>query len=303
MLHSAHLQHLRRPQVSVANRISFARPDSELSFFYTYRPARRGGLKARTQLYSGMISGKKIMHGKQVHQGSQFLPHESFVIAPGEQVAIDFPGACDEAPTTCLALEISRERLAQIAERMHSQYGELEGYGPWQQQPDYLHVHHASATQSLLERLVSVYTENHPDRSLMIDLGVTELVVRMLRHQGREFLLQHCKEQPDASGISQVLDWLDSHLGEPLDIDFLCRLGCMSRSQLYQQFNRQLGCSPGELQQQLRVKAAARRLEAGEQVTDVCLDLGYSSPSHFSRRFKHFFGCTPSQYRGRQLGS
>ena len=75
----------------------------------------------------------------------------------------------------------------------------------------------------------------------------------------------------------------------------------MSRSRLYSEFNRLLGCTPGEMQHQLRIKEAARRLRGPEAVTTICYDLGYTSPSHFSRRFRRSYGCSPSEYRQKYL--
>ena len=301
MISSQRLTQLRRPQVLVENRVSFGATDSELSIYDTYFPAEKVGLKANELLYCGMISGRKIMHSGQRKLGEHFLPHESFVIAPGEAVDIDFPGASDSRPTTCMTVEISKERVQQIADRMNQHLGNADGLGEWRYLPEYLHVHHASATQSLLEHLVHVYAENHPDRTLMVELGVTELVMRMLRHQGREFILQHCAELPDNNGMAAVIDAIQQQLNKPLDIDSLCLLGCMSRSRLYSEFNRQLGCSPGEMQHQLRMKEAARRLASCEPITTICYDLGYTNPSHFSRRFKRSFGCSPSEFRQRIL--
>ena len=58
-----------------------------------------------------------------------------------------------------------------------------------------------------------------------------------------------------------------------------------------------LGCSPVELQQQLRLKLAAERIKNGEAITAISYDLGFSSPSHLCSRFKAFFGCTATEYR------
>ena len=219
MIYSQRLAQLRRPQVLVENRISFAAADSELSIYDTYLPAEQVGLKADQLLYCGMLSGRKIMHSQHRRLGEHFLPHESFVIAPGEAVNIDFPGASDTAPTTCMTIEISKERVQQVADRMNQQLGDAGALGEWRYLPEYLHVHHASATQSLLEHLVHLYAENHPDRSFMVEMGVTQLVMRMLRHQGREFLLRHCSEAPDNTAMSAVLDAIQQQLNEPLDID------------------------------------------------------------------------------------
>lgn len=288
---------LREPQNLIENRVSFAGPESELSIYDTYATASRVGLDADQLLYCGMVTGRKVMHHAHHTTGQVFLPHESFMLAPGERVEIDFPDASLESPTTCLTIEIAKEKVESAAERMSDLCRTNSADDHWQHESQVLHAHHTSATQQLLGRLVSLFTENNPDRDAMVELGVNELIIRMLRHQQRDLLLNYCSTTPDASSITAALHYIEQHLAEPLQIEQLSKVACMSRSRLYTAFKKQLGCTPCELQQQLRLKKAAKRLQRGESITQVCYELGFSSPSHFSRRFRHFFGLSPRKYR------
>lgn len=57
-----------------------------------------------------------------------------------------------------------------------------------------------------------------------------------------------------------------------------------------------LDCTPRELILALKMREARRLLERGElNVTGVAYRLGFSSPSHFSRRFRAFFKVPPSE--------
>ncbi|MDH3901448.1 MAG: helix-turn-helix transcriptional regulator, partial [Gammaproteobacteria bacterium] len=50
--------------------------------------------------------------------------------------------------------------------------------------------------------------------------------------------------------------------------------------------------------QNLRVEAAKRLLESGQQpVDDISVEIGYEDASFFRRLFKRLTGLTPSQYR------
>jgi AraC-like DNA-binding protein len=284
-------------QLLIENKLRFAGPESELSIYDTYRAATGVALDADQLLYCGMVSGRKVMHDLHHHNGELFLPHESYVMPPGEHVEIDFPDANETAPTTCLTIEISRDRIEQLSERMRD-LTKLEAVEHnWQYQPSIIHKHHTGDTQQLLEKMVSLYTHNHPDKELMLDLGVSELVIRLLREQGRDVLLSYCRQAPDASGITAAIHCLEQNLTIPLDIDQLCSKACMSRSRLYVEFKKQLGCTPGEFQQQIRLKSAADAIQSGKSVTDACYSFGFNDLSHFSRRFTRFFGCSPSSFR------
>jgi len=294
-------QRREQRQLLVENKVSFQGPESELSIYDTYRQSNRVGLSAEQLLYCGMVSGRKVMHNTQHNkqQGQVFLPHESYVMSPGEYVEIDFPEASEHKPTTCLTIEIPKERIASISEKMQDLIT-LDGVDyDWQYQPHIIHTHHTSETQQLLEKLVSLFTQNHDDKEIMISLGISELIVRLLRQQGRELLLNYCRHDPDATGITAVINYIEHSLEQPLDIELLCQKACMSRSKLYTEFKKQLGCSPSEYIQQQRLKRAAELLTQGNMISQVCYDVGFNDLSHFSRRFTQFFNCSPSQFRSK----
>ena len=295
------IQDLRAPKKLVENRTSFLGPQSEVSIYDTYLPESLVTLNADQLMYCGMVSGKKIMHSPLLDD-QVFLPHESFVLAPGETVDIDFPEAEVDNPTTCLTVEISRDKVLDVTEKLFDTGAiKLSSEDAWDKSGAVLHTHHCSATQRLLARIVKLFTENHQDRDMMIDFNISELIIRMLRHQERDFLLSHSLQAPDESSLTVALKWIRDHLSEPLDIDRLCRESFMSRSRLYAEFKLRLDCSPVELQQQIRLKEAGKRLKRGGVITNICFDLGFSSPSHFCRRFKNMYGCTPTEYKNRSL--
>ncbi len=283
-------------QLLVENKVSFQGPESILSVYDTYRAASRVGLDAEQLLYCGMVKGRKIMHDLHQDQGQVFLPHESYVMPPGEYVEIDFPEANEKRPTTCLTIEIPKDRIEFLSERMRdiTRLDTLEH--DWQYQPHVIHTHHTGETQQLLERLVTLFTNNVPDKEILVDLGVTELIIRMLRQQGRDVLLNACRYTPDTNGVVAVLALITQNISQPLDIDMLCKKSCMSRSKLYVEFKKQLGCSPGEYQQQSRLKIAAAAIQNGTSVTEACYRVGFNDLSHFSRRFTQRYGCVPSRY-------
>ncbi|MEM6338211.1 MAG: response regulator, partial [Bacteroidota bacterium] len=69
-----------------------------------------------------------------------------------------------------------------------------------------------------------------------------------------------------------------------------------SRRQLYRKVDALLGCSPASLIRQLRLSRAQQLLEqqAGT-VSEVAYQVGYSSPSAFTRAYRDAYGVAPSE--------
>lgn len=70
----------------------------------------------------------------------------------------------------------------------------------------------------------------------------------------------------------------------------------MSPKTLYRLVLKETGTSFNDWRQALLIYQALPRLLAGEKVTSIALDLGYSSAAAFTRMFKRIMGATPSEY-------
>lgn len=107
--------------------------------------------------------------------------------------------------------------------------------------------------------------------------------------------------------VEQVIFLLKQNLAEPPTLEELGRkIGC-SHFYLSRIFSGQTGQTITQHLRQLRMEMAAELLRAGEHnVTEVAMEVGYNSLSHFSAAFHATFGCcfglyplkTPTQRKG-----
>jgi AraC-like DNA-binding protein len=86
-------------------------------------------------------------------------------------------------------------------------------------------------------------------------------------------------------------------LGEPLTSRRLAEELNVSQRTLERVVSATLGCTPRQLIMTMKMREARRLLLTGEfRVTEVAYRLGFSSPAHFSTRFRRFYQCPPSSF-------
>ena len=94
--------------------------------------------------------------------------------------------------------------------------------------------------------------------------------------------------------VAGALGWIKEHFAEPLRVEDLAKLTNMSASALHAHFSAVTGVSPIQYQKQLRLQEARSRLLAGGTSAEaVAYEVGYASPSQFSREYARLFGQPP----------
>jgi AraC-like DNA-binding protein len=97
-------------------------------------------------------------------------------------------------------------------------------------------------------------------------------------------------------------DAMDRTYAQPLDIPNLAQVAHVSEAHFIRTFRATFGETPHRYLQRRRVERAMFLLRETERsVTDICLDVGFTSLGTFSRTFSEIVGDTPTEYRDRRL--
>jgi transcriptional regulator GlxA family with amidase domain len=100
--------------------------------------------------------------------------------------------------------------------------------------------------------------------------------------------------------LLRAKDAMDRDYAEPLDVAALARIALVSEAHFIRTFHATFGETPNRYLQRRRVERAMFLLRSTDRsVTDVCMDVGFSSLGTFSRVFRDIVGEPPSVYRRR----
>ena len=93
---------------------------------------------------------------------------------------------------------------------------------------------------------------------------------------------------------------MDRDYALPLDIPKLARVANVSQAHFIRSFKAVFGETPHRYLQRRRIERAMYFLRTTEcTVTDICMEVGFSSLGSFSRTFADVVGETPTQFRQR----
>lgn len=100
--------------------------------------------------------------------------------------------------------------------------------------------------------------------------------------------------------VLRARDAMDRAYAGPLDVRALARIALVSEAHFIRTFKATFGETPHHYLQRRRVERAMFLLRGTDRsITDICLDVGFTSLGTFSRTFREVVGQSPSSYRGR----
>jgi len=144
-------------------------------------------------------------------------------------------------------------------------------------------------------RLIESMAETE-DVDLIAPLVIDEILIRLLRSPAGVRVAQIGLEDSGVNGVAKAVSWLRENYSQPMKVEELADLACMSVSSFHQHFKAVTSMSPLQYQKVLRLQEARRlMLSTMTDASAACSHVGYLSASQFSREYGRFFGNAPTK--------
>lgn len=132
------------------------------------------------------------------------------------------------------------------------------------------------------------------DIPFLAPMIIREMYYRLLSGEQSEAVRQIATTGSSMQRVATVIKWLKAEFAKSLRVEELAEQANMSPASFYRHFKEVTSMSPLQYQKQLRL-LEARRLMLAENAdaTRAAYQVGYESPSQFSREYSRMFGAPP----------
>jgi len=229
-----------------------------------------------------------LQGGKQVAIGEQML---SF--GPGECLLVshDLPvsSRITNAPYLAMVLEVDVATIREL-------HGEVAGPALDSERARAAQTHQADPGLLDALRRYLALADSPADAKVLGTLTSKEIHYRLLVAPFGGMLRSLIRHDSNASAIARAIGHIRDDIRSPIAIPDLARRVGMSASSFHKHFRTITSTTPLQYQKELRLLEARRLLKTGgASVTTAAYDVGYESPSQFSREYARKFGVPPSQ--------
>ncbi|RFA30829.1 hypothetical protein CAI21_04845 [Alkalilimnicola ehrlichii] len=143
-------------------------------------------------------------------------------------------------------------------------------------------------------RLFDLIDRPPVERRVLAPLLVKEIHFRMLMEEHGGILRRLSRPDSRISRISRAIGKLRRDYAQPISVHELAELASMSLSSFHEHFKAITATTPIQFQKDIRLFAARQKLMAGAvSVASVAFEVGYESPTQFSREYSRKFGHPP----------
>ncbi len=228
---------------------------------------------------------------KRVHLGEESFVYDSqyhLITSVQLPTVVRIIEASEEKPYQGLRLKFNLREVAQLMVD-----SDLPPARPQQSNCGMAVGQNTPALIDAVTRLVNLLNEPQ-DIPILAPTIQREIIYRVLTGELGARLRQIAAGGSQGHQIARSIEWLSENYTQPLRVENLAQQAGMSASTFHHHFRNITAMSPLQYQKQLRLREARRLMLMDRQdAATASFNVGYESPSQFSREYSRLFGAPP----------
>lgn len=235
-----------------------------------------------------------LQGAKEIRLGDgpvRFGAEESLIVGLDLPAGASIVSASPQEPYVALALHLDMALIRELAADLATD----SSGDRWRA------VESGTADAAIIDAMKRLYDlHDKPDaRKVLEPLIRREIHYWLLTARHGRILLELAKRDSRANRLARAIAAIHKDYSRSLKVEDLARLAGMSVSAFHAGFKELTGTTPVQFQKQLRLIEARRLLQADRlSVSSAAFQVGYESPTQFSREYSRQFGVTPRADKG-----
>jgi AraC-like DNA-binding protein len=258
---------------------------SSLSLFREDKPMGPVSVVYEPSICMVMQGAKRVFLGNEQYV---YNAHQYLITAVDLPTFVQVVEASKEKPLLGLKLTFDMHEVSQLLIDSNFPYNRTQQSG------------HGMATSEItlpllmaFQRLIDLLDEEH-DIPVLAPIIRKEIIYLLLVGEQGGRLRQIAATGSQSQQIARAIEWLKKNYAQQFRIGDLASQASMSTSSFHSHFRSITALSPLQYQKHLRLHEA-RRLMLAESLDagTAAFQVGYESPSQFSREYNRLFGAPP----------
>lgn len=127
---------------------------------------------------------------------------------------------------------------------------------------------------------------------------LSKVCILIEKNNRKLLFIKSLDNKTETNRIKKMLSFIQQHYNQHLELKQIADCVNVSQRECLRCFRKELDISPMQYLIKYRISASAQLLMKTDlNITEICERCGFTSPSYFSKMFKHFIGCSPSKYQ------
>lgn len=152
-----------------------------------------------------------------------------------------------------------------------------------------------------IKRLLETLGQNE-DSKVLSKLYIKEIIYLLLSNNKDDAIIQMGMIGSQFQRIKSSVTHIITNFQDKINVDDLAQKAAMSSSSFHKYFKDVTGLSPIQFQKKTRLMNARRHIiSSSKDIAEIAFEVGYESPSQFSREYSRQFGLSPKEERSKAL--
>lgn len=163
---------------------------------------------------------------------------------------------------------------------------------------------YADIFASIIIKMFDEWNKKEISHLLMVKAQLMEFLALLCRHYSSVTNREENSQHSLYGQVHDVIQYIHQNLHNKITLEELAEIACMNKTYLSTYFKKATGNNLSSYIETVRINKAAQLIKTTDKsITEICFEVGFNNPTHFSRIFKKQTNMSAREYRNLEISN